>query len=100
LEQLANYGLANEAERNLWDLIVGLFEERLGLISHEPGDLADSAKYLHERTKGSIGSLAHLLFGAAQILIFTGSPPENERITREALDRISLDLATEFGGSP
>ncbi|MBT2546761.1 TniB family NTP-binding protein [Arthrobacter sp. ISL-65] len=99
LEQLANYGIANEAERNLWDLIVGLFEERLGLISHEPGDLAHSAKYLHERTKGSIGSLAHLLFGAAQVLIFTGSAPENERITREALDGISLDLATEFGGS-
>jgi hypothetical protein len=100
LEQLGNYGLANEAERNLWNVIIELFEERLGLISHQPGDLADSAKYLHERTRGSIGSLAHLLFGTAQILIFTGRAPENERITREDLDGVALDLATEIGSEP
>lgn len=100
LEQLGNFGLANDADRNLWDLIIGLFEERLALISQEPGELARSAKYLHERTKGSIGSLAHLLFGAAQVLIYTGRAPENERLTREDLDGVALDLATEIGSEP
>lgn len=100
LEQLDTYGLANEAERNLWNLIIELFEQDLGLISHAPGDLAGLAKYLHERTRGSIGSLAHLLIGAAQLLIFTGRAPENERITREDLDNVALDLSTEIGSEP
>lgn len=99
-EQLGNYGLANEAERNLWNTIIELFEKDLGLISHNPGDLGGLAKYLHERTRGSIGSLAHLLVGAAQMLIFTGRSPENERLTREDLDDVALDLATEIGSEP
>lgn len=100
LEQLENYGLANEAERNLWNTTVELFEQDLGLISHKPGDLADLAKYLHQRTRGSIGSLAHLLIGAAQMLIYIGSDPEDERITRKDLDDVALDIATEIGSEP
>ena len=47
--------------------------------------------YLHERTDGMIGSLSHLIRGAAVEAILDGS----EKITRETLDRVGLDHAAE-----
>jgi hypothetical protein len=99
LEMLGPYELANAAERKQWNMLIEHFETDLGLISHQPGDLLDLAKYLHERSRGSIGSLAHLLIGAAQGLIFAGAAPENERITKEVLEAVPLDLATEIASA-
>lgn len=98
LELLGPYELANAAERDQWGKLIKSFEADLGLISHQPGDLLELAKYLHDRTRGSIGSLAHQLIGAAQGLIFAGTAPEDERITEAVLEAVPLDLATEIPG--
>jgi hypothetical protein len=56
-----------------------------------PGQLLKLAGYLHERTDGMIGSLSHLIRGAAVDAILDGT----EKITRERLDRVGLDQAAE-----
>jgi hypothetical protein len=49
------------------------------------------ADYLHHRTAGMIGSLSHLIRGAAIDAIVTGQ----EEITRAGLDAVKLDHAAE-----
>ena len=44
----------------------------LRLHRHEPGSLTRSARYLHRRTGGMIGSLSHLVRAAAQMAILEG----------------------------
>jgi hypothetical protein len=53
--------------------------------------LAAQAKYLHQRTGGMIGSLTHLIRGAAIRAILSGQ----EAITRQLLDTIRIDHAAE-----
>lgn len=96
VERLGTYGIASPSQMNLWKLLIESFERELGLYSHKPGDLKELARYLHDRTQGSIGSLSHLLVGAAQGLIFADTPPEQEVLTKEVLDDISLDIAAEM----
>lgn len=47
--------------------------------------------YLHQRTAGMIGSLSHLIRGAALDAILTGT----EKITKKLLDAVDLDHAAQ-----
>lgn len=62
-------------------------ESALRLHAHRPGTLTSLDRYLHQRTRGMIGSLSHLIRGAALDAILTGG----ERITKKTLDTIPLD---------
>ncbi len=52
-----------------------------------------TSKILHRRTSGMIGSLSHLIRGAAIEAILDGS----EQVTRKLLDTIDVDHAAESG---
>jgi len=77
------------AQRQAWRALVATFEDSLQLDRHRLGTLLGLADYLHERTGGMIGSLSHLLRGAAVDAIITGA----EKITRANLDSVELDRA-------
>jgi hypothetical protein len=83
------YGTA--VQRQQWQALVATLERALRLHRHQPGQLLRLGAYLHERTDGMIGSLSHLIRGAAVEAILDGT----EKITRETLDRIGLDRAVE-----
>lgn len=91
-EVLHRYMTATTTEKALWNKIVESFEDQLLLFNHHPGDLAPHSGYLHDRTRGSIGSLGRLLTGAAQWLISTTDSAEEELITLEVLESIPLDI--------
>jgi len=74
-----------------WRSIVATFDTALLLYQHTPGDLAGLGRYLHDRTGGMIGSLSHLIRGAAIQAILTGT----EKITKKMLETITLDHAAE-----
>ena len=83
------YGTA--AQRQEWQALIATLEQSLRLHRHPPGQLLKLAGYPHERTDGMIGSLSHLIRGAAVEAVLDGS----EKITRETLDRVGLDQAAE-----
>ncbi|HZM68052.1 MAG TPA: hypothetical protein VFC16_17320 [Nakamurella sp.] len=58
---------------------------------HTPGTLSALDRYLHQRTGGMIGSLSHLIRGAALEAIMDGT----EKITRQLLDTVDLDHAAQ-----
>jgi hypothetical protein len=87
--QAFSYGTA--AQRQQWQALIATLEQSLRLHRHPPGQLLRLDAYLHERTDGMIGSLSHLIRGAAVEAILDGT----EKITRETLDRIGLDHAAE-----
>ena len=66
-------------------------EQALRLHHHPPGHLVKLAAYLYERTSGMIGSLSHLIRGAAVEAVLDGT----EKITRQLLDQIGLDETAE-----
>ena len=68
--------------RDEWAQLIAALEATLRLHRHEPGTLPAQAKYLHQRTGGMIGSLTHLIRGAAIRAILGGQ----EAITRPLLD--------------
>jgi hypothetical protein len=74
-----------------WAQLIAALEATLRLHHHEPGALAVQAKYLHQRTGGMIGSLTHLIRGAAIRAILGGQ----EAITRQLLDTVRIDHAAE-----
>lgn len=76
-----------------WKGLIATLESALRLHRHEPGSLTRSARYLHRRTGGMIGSLSHLVRAAAQLAIIEGE----EAITRKLLDTIPVDHAAESG---
>jgi hypothetical protein len=77
--------------RDEWRSMVATMEQALGLHRHEPGSLVAQARYLHQRTGGLISSLSHIIRAAAISAIAEGS----EQITRDLLDGIVVDHATE-----
>ncbi|TFB47267.1 ATP-binding protein [Cryobacterium tagatosivorans] len=90
---LQPYTVGNPEERKAWRSIVASFENELLLYSHKPGDLAiPEADYLFDRTQGNINSLARLLMGGAQDILFESPGPRAEKLTIERLDRIELDI--------
>jgi hypothetical protein len=58
--------------RKEWIQLIAALEATLRLYRHEPGTLPAQAKYLHQRTGGMIGSLTHLIRGAAICAILGG----------------------------
>src|SRR3954454_12118411 len=84
-----SYGTAEQ--RRDWQALIGTIEQTLRLRAHRPGALVRLADYLHQRTGGMIGSLSHLIRGAAVDAIVTGE----EKLTRAGLDAVRLDHAAE-----
>lgn len=72
-----------------WQALVATLEGSLRLHHHPPGTLTQMSGHLHHRTAGMIGSLSHLIRGAAIDAILTGT----EKITRALLDDIAIDHA-------
>jgi hypothetical protein len=72
-----------------WKGLVATLEDALRLYRHRPGTLTRLDRYLHQRTGGMIGSLSHLLRGAAIEAILAGS----ERLSKQLLDGVGLDHA-------
>ena len=63
------------------------------LQRHQPGTLTGMDRYLHHRTGGMIGSLSHLIRGAAVEAILSGM----ESITMDVLEGITVDHAGSRG---
>nr|WP_221195324.1 TniB family NTP-binding protein [Hoyosella altamirensis] len=74
-----------------WRALVASLEQALRLFGHRHGTLTRNAKYLHQRTGGSISSLSQLIRTAAISAILTG----DEAVTRDLLDATALDHAAE-----
>ncbi len=74
-----------------WQGLIATLEDALRLHQHPPGALTGMDRYLHQRAGGMIGSLSHLIRGAAVEAILDGS----EKITRRLLDGIDLDHAAQ-----
>jgi hypothetical protein len=74
-----------------WQGLVATLEDSLRLHAHKPGSLTALDRYLHDRTGGMIGSLSHLIRGAALDAILTGS----EEITERNLKTIPLDHSSD-----
>jgi Bacterial TniB protein len=74
-----------------WQGLIVTLEDALRLHRHPPGTLTGLDRYLHQRTGGMIGSLSHLIRGAAIEAILDGS----EKITRKLLDAVDLDHAAQ-----
>ncbi len=79
-----------------WPGLVATLEDALRLNEHPPGTLTGLDRYLHQRTGGMIGSLSHLIRGAAIEAILDGS----EKITRKLLDTVDLDHAAQARSAP
>jgi hypothetical protein len=79
-----------------WQSVIVTLEQALRLHQHQPGTLATLDKYLHQRTGGMIGSLSHLIRGAAIEAILTGT----ERITRKHLETLDIDHAAQQSSAP
>ena len=76
--------------------MVVTLEDALRLHRHQAGTLAGLDRYLHQRTGGMIGSLSHLIRGAAVEAIQSGS----EQVTRKLLDTIDIDHAAQQESGP
>ena len=72
-----------------WRQLIAAMEGTLRLHRHEPGTLIAQARYLHRRTGGMIGSLAHLIRASAIQAMLDGT----EHITREGMDAVLIDYA-------
>ena len=79
-----------------WRGLAATLEDALRLRCHQVGTLAGLDRYLHQRTGGMIGSLSHLIRGAAIEAIQSGS----EQITRKLLDTIGIDHAAQQESVP
>lgn len=75
-------------QRAAWQSLVATLESMLRLHRHVSGTLVGLADYLYKRTDGMIGSLSQLVRGAAILAV-----GDDERITRELLDLVPVDLA-------
>ena len=87
----AAFPYANTVQREQWQALVATLEQALRLHRHRAGTLVGLDEYLHQRTDGMIGSLSHLIRGAAIEAILDGS----EAITKATLGAVHLDHAAE-----
>lgn len=72
-----------------WKPLVAAMEGTLRLHRHKQGSLVREARYLHQRTGGVIGSLAHLIRSAAIRSVLD----ESEQVTKELMDTVLIDYA-------
>lgn len=78
-------------QRTQWRALIATMESTLRLHQHRPGSLVQLDEYLYQRSGGMIGSLSHLIRGAATLAIEDGC----EHITRSLLDSVPVDYAAE-----
>ena len=83
------FAYATTAQRGAWHSLIATLEQALCLERHTPGMLVRHAGYLYQRTGGMIGSLSHLIRGAAIDAICDGT----EKITKAHLEVVRLDHA-------
>jgi hypothetical protein len=74
-----------------WITLIAALEGSLRLHRHQPGTLPQLGGYLHQRTRGMIGSLLWLIRGAAIQAVTDGT----EKITRKHLDAIQADITSQ-----
>jgi hypothetical protein len=74
-----------------WQALIAALEDSLRLHRHRPGTLTRLDGYLHQRTRGMIGSLLWLIRSAAIAAVIDGT----EKITRKSLDQVEADLASQ-----
>jgi Bacterial TniB protein len=72
-----------------WTALIAALEDSLRLHRHTPGVLTGLDSYLHQRTRGMIGSLLWLIRSAAISAVINGT----EKITRKAIEETETDLA-------
>ncbi|MEV8638350.1 ATP-binding protein [Streptosporangium sp. NPDC051023] len=70
-----------------WKQLVAAMESSLRLHGHEPDSLIKLARYLHQRTGGTVGSLSHLIRKAAIKAILGGE----EAVTKGLMDTMKID---------
>ncbi|GAB2452090.1 TniB family NTP-binding protein [Nocardia tengchongensis] len=85
------FAFGTKTQREHWRAVVITMEQALRLHRHTPGALARHGEYLYQRTGGMLGSLSHLIRGAAIDAILDGT----EKITKAHLDGIRLDRAAQ-----
>ncbi|MFJ2161075.1 TniB family NTP-binding protein [Streptomyces sp. NPDC087856] len=73
-----------------WKGLVAQMEETLLLHQHKRGTLARLDRFLHTRTGGMIGTLAHQIRGAAVDAILSGT----EKLSKSGLLAVDLDIAS------
>ncbi len=74
-----------------WITLIAALEGSLRLHRHQPGTLPQLGGYLHQRTRGMIGSLLWLIRSAAVQAVIDGT----EKITRKTLEAIQADIASQ-----
>lgn len=87
------YGTGEQREQ--WRALIATMDAALRLHQHQPGSLIKLEEYLYRRSGGMIGSLSHLIRGAAILAIEDGS----EQINRDLLEAVPVDYAAEGGGT-
>ncbi|PJE03282.1 AAA family ATPase [Mycobacterium haemophilum] len=83
------YGTGEQREQ--WRALIATLESTLRLHRHKIGSLVALDEYLYRRSGGMIGSLSHLVRGAAILAIEDGT----EKLTRALLDIVPVDHAAE-----
>jgi TniB protein len=83
------FAFGTTSQRADWRALIATLEQALCLYRHVPGTLARHGEYLYRRTGGMIGSLSHLIRGAAIDAICDGT----EKITKAHLEAVRLDHA-------
>lgn len=74
-----------------WTSLIAALEGALRLHRHQPGTLTALDGYLHQRTRGMIGSLLWLIRSAAMDAVAEGT----ERITKRSLEAIEADITAQ-----
>jgi hypothetical protein len=90
-DRLAAFAYGTGAQREQWRALIATLESLLRLHSHRSSSLVKLDEYLYRRSGGMIGSLSHLLRGAAIVAIEDGS----EQITKKLLDSVPVDYAAQ-----
>jgi Bacterial TniB protein len=85
------FAYGTNEQRTQWRALIATMESTLRLHQHRPGSLVELDEYLYQRSGGMIGSLSHLIRGAAILAIEDGC----EHITRTLLDIVAVDYAAE-----
>jgi hypothetical protein len=90
------FAYGTTGQRAAWRALVSSLEAMLRLHRHIPGTLVGLDEYLYRRTGGMIGSLSHLVRGAAILAI----DDRTEQITKELLDAVPVDYAAARNATP
>lgn len=98
--RLSSFGYATDEEKLEWNRIVKTFENELPLFGQPRGSILQMAPILHEKSRGSIGTMSRVLRGAAIEAILYAASPEEETITSELVDGWYVDVAAQEKKAP